>query len=198
MKVALDEHVAHLVGERGVLMDIVADKLTENGAYVLWPNGACNEPPDILVVAHDVIAVEDPTDPAPLLAMTETVAASMVARGRGRIVILTTAFALLPARRNPKHSETAARVVAAMRALAMRSGPHVLVNAVGAGMIAGEDTVQVAGDPHMLSHVPLGRAGLPVDIANAVLFLADPANSYMTGQILTVDGGFSAGYGRNF
>jgi 3-oxoacyl-[acyl-carrier protein] reductase len=46
--------------------------------------------------------------------------------------------------------------------------------------------------------VPLGRPGTPDEIAVAVLFLADPENSYMNGHILTVDGGWTAGYTRDF
>ena len=50
----------------------------------------------------------------------------------------------------------------------------------------------------MLDHVPLGRPGLPEEIAVAALFLADPENSYTNGHILTVDGGWTAGYTRDF
>jgi NAD(P)-dependent dehydrogenase (short-subunit alcohol dehydrogenase family) len=79
----------------------------------------------------------------------------------------------------------------------MELAPRVLVNAVGAGVIEDGDAL-VAGDRHMLGHASLGRAGRIDDIVNTVLFLCDPANTYTTGQILNVDGGWSVGYGRNF
>ena len=50
----------------------------------------------------------------------------------------------------------------------------------------------------MLDHVPLGRPGTADEIAVAALFLADPENSYMNGHILDVDGGWTAGYARDF
>ena len=50
----------------------------------------------------------------------------------------------------------------------------------------------------MLDHVPLGRPGTTDEIAVAALFLADPENSYMNGHMLVVDGGWIAGYHRQF
>jgi NAD(P)-dependent dehydrogenase (short-subunit alcohol dehydrogenase family) len=50
----------------------------------------------------------------------------------------------------------------------------------------------------MLDHVTLGRPGETGEIATAALFLADPENSYMTGHVLVVDGGWTAGYSRDF
>ena len=50
----------------------------------------------------------------------------------------------------------------------------------------------------MLDHVPLGRPATTNEIAVAALFLADPENSYMNGHILVVDGGWTAGYHRDF
>jgi NAD(P)-dependent dehydrogenase (short-subunit alcohol dehydrogenase family) len=50
----------------------------------------------------------------------------------------------------------------------------------------------------MLEHVALGRPGTVDEIAVGALFLADPENSYMTGHILTIDGGWTAGYSRDF
>ena len=50
----------------------------------------------------------------------------------------------------------------------------------------------------MLDHVPLGRPANSDEIAVTVLFLADPENSYMNGHVLKVDGGWTAGYTRDF
>jgi 3-oxoacyl-[acyl-carrier protein] reductase len=49
-----------------------------------------------------------------------------------------------------------------------------------------------------MSHIPLGRPATTQEIANAVLFLAAPESSYITGHVLTVDGGWTAGFSRDF
>ncbi len=113
-------------------------------------------------------------------------------------MILLSALGGLPMRRHLPYSVVMAAEVAGMRGLAMQLAPNVLVNAVGAGVIEAEDGQLLAGDRRMLTHTALLRAGTLADLANAVLFLCDPLNSYTTGQLLTVDGGWSIGYGRNF
>jgi 3-oxoacyl-[acyl-carrier protein] reductase len=50
----------------------------------------------------------------------------------------------------------------------------------------------------MLAHVPLGRPGSCEEIAHATLFLAAPESSYINGAVLPVDGGWLAGYIREF
>jgi len=49
-----------------------------------------------------------------------------------------------------------------------------------------------------MTHIPLGRPGTAQEMANAVLFLAAPDSSYITGHVLTVDGGWTAGFSRDF
>ena len=53
------------------------------------------------------------------------------------------------------------------------------------------DVLPEATKENLLSQIPLGRTGKPKDIANAVLFLASDAAGYITGQVLSVDGGMA-------
>ena len=65
------------------------------------------------------------------------------------------------------------------------------VNAVAPGFIETDMTKALpeAEKDKLLAVIPAGRMGKPEDIAGAVLFLAGPDSSYVTGQVLTVDGG---------
>jgi 3-oxoacyl-[acyl-carrier protein] reductase len=71
----------------------------------------------------------------------------------------------------------------------------VTVNAVAPGFIETDMTqaVRNAAEAEIKKSIPLKRLGRPEDIANAVLFLASDAASYITGQVLTVDGGLTLG-----
>lgn len=85
------------------------------------------------------------------------------------------------------------------RALAMELGSRsVTVNAVAPGFIETDMSEAVrnkAGDLIAKKLVPLRRLGKPEDIAGVVAFLAGPAGAYITGQVVTVDGGLSLGAG---
>jgi len=196
MLVELEGRKAGIFGARHAAAEAVAEALAGNGASVAWlGEEAAAEGVDILVLSHPLIA--EPGDGTTLTRAAERAARAMAGRGGGRIVHLVSAMAVIPMRRHADFSAAAASIAASVRALAMNAAPHVLVNAVAAGAI-GEEGMLTAGDAAMLSHVPLGRTGSSRDIAHAVLFLVDPMNSYTTGQVLTVDGGWTAGYGRNF
>ncbi|WEK49371.1 MAG: SDR family oxidoreductase [Candidatus Kaistia colombiensis] len=190
MQVDIAGQTARIAGEDNAILAAVVAALRANGATV--SRGDAGEgAPDIFVLCHP-LSPDATGRPEALSAEAEAVARAMVSRGRGRIVHLVSAAGLVPMRRHPAWSAAHAGAIAAMRGLAMASGPAVQVNAVAIGRV-GE-----AGDEAMLSHVPLGQAGKAEDVANAVLFLVDPLNSYTTGQSLAVDGGWTTGYGRNF
>jgi 3-oxoacyl-[acyl-carrier protein] reductase len=126
----------------------------------------------------------------------------------GRIINIASIAGLVPLRLQSAFVAAKAGVVNLTRAMALELGPHgILVNAVAPGSTLTEGTRQLFyGEggkfrdqvQHMLDHVPLGRPATTDEIAVAALFLADPENSYMNGHILTVDGGWTAGYARDF
>jgi 3-oxoacyl-[acyl-carrier protein] reductase len=143
-----------------------------------------------------------------LYEMSKAVARVMRAKGSGRIINIASIVGLVPLRLQCAFVAAKAGVVNLTRAMALELGPHgILVNGVAPGSTLTEGTRQLFygkdGSFHsqvqrMLDHVPLGRPGTPDEIAVAVLFLADPENSYMNGHMLTVDGGWTAGYTRDF
>ncbi len=86
-------------------------------------------------------------------------------------------------------------VLGATQALANEWAPHgVRVNAIVPGYIATDLNETLRADParyqEMLGRIPAGRWGTPGDLAGAFVFLCSPASAYMTGQALTVDGGW--------
>jgi NAD(P)-dependent dehydrogenase (short-subunit alcohol dehydrogenase family) len=143
-----------------------------------------------------------------LYEMSKAAARVMRKRGSGRIVNIASIAGLVPLRLQCAYVAAKAGVVNLTRAMALELGPYgILVNAIAPGSILTEGTRRLfysedgsfhAHAQRMLDHVPLGRPGLPEEIAVAVLFLADPENSYTNGHILTVDGGWTAGYTRDF
>jgi len=135
-------------------------------------------------------------------------AAVMVQQGRGRIINIASVLGLVPARLQCAYVADKAGVVNLTRAMAIELGSRgVLVNCVAPGSTLTEGTRQLFYGPdgqfsdkaqQLLAHIPLGRPGTCEEIAHAVLFLAAPESGYITGQTLAVDGGWLAGYIRDF
>lgn len=91
------------------------------------------------------------------------------------------------------YSTTKAAVIGLTRSLAMELAPSgIRVNCVAPGVIA-TDMVQVLGEDvlaDLADQTPVGRLGKPEDIAQVVAFLADERSAFITGQVITADGGF--------
>ncbi|MCH7641539.1 SDR family oxidoreductase, partial [Patescibacteria group bacterium] len=119
--------------------------------------------------------------------LTQRVAKEMVERKiRGSILFTSSVHGKITQLR-PAYTATKAALEMLVCDIALELAEYgIRVNAVAPGAIA------IRGEKDKATrHVPLGYRGVPQDIANAMVFLASEKGSYITGQTLTVDGGFS-------
>lgn len=110
--------------------------------------------------------------------------------GFGKIVNIVDIYADRPRAGYIAYCAAKAGLVNATRSLARAMAPTVQVNAVAPGAAEFPEDIGPATRQQIIAKVPLGRAGTPADIAAAVRFLLADAD-YMTGQVITVDGGRS-------
>jgi 7-alpha-hydroxysteroid dehydrogenase len=170
---------------------------------------------DVLVNAGRLLAASDPLDPeadrleASLrqnvtanLRLSQIVARRMIElaeaeapdRGDRAIVNLSSVHARRSSPELMAYSVSCAALEQLTRLLALALAPHgIRVNAIAVGGVPGRSLVAalpgVEVGEALAEVVPLGRAGEPQDCAEAAVFLASPAASFITGQILGVDGG---------
>jgi 3-oxoacyl-[acyl-carrier protein] reductase len=125
---------------------------------------------------------------------TRAAARPMLKGKRGRIINIASVSGLMGNPGQANYSASKAGVIGLTRTVARELASRgITVNAVAPGFIAtdmaaklGEDVLQ-----QVKSQTPLGRLGDPQDVADAVLFLASEAASFITGHVLVVDGGLS-------
>ena len=140
--------------------------------------------------------------------MTRAVAGIMRQQKGGRIINIASVLGLLPARLQSSYIAAKGGVVALTKSMALElAADNVLVNAVAPGSTqtpGWENWIRNAGSEaqslhqRLMAHIPMGRPGTTQEMAHAVLFLAAPESSYITGHVLTVDGGWTAGISRDF
>ena len=218
---ATEAAAAHAAGAIGLRMDVtsateieavIGRVVAEFGRLDILVNNA-----GVNTLAHRVTIDQFPreewdrllgVDLTGVYEVSRVAARVMRSQRAGRIINVASIVGLVPLRLQCAFVAAKAGVVNLTRAMALELGPHgILVNGIAPGstltdgtrkLFYGEggkfrDAVQ-----RMLDHVPLGRPATTDEIAVAALFLADPENSYMNGHILTVDGGWTAGYTRDF
>ena len=122
----------------------------------------------------------------------------MLRQGRGRIVNLSSQAGFIALPTEAIYCASKAAVAHLTKCLAVEWGEHgITVNAVAPTFIRTDGTSEALGDPAFEADVreriaALHRIGEPMDVAGAVVFLASPAASLITGVTLLIDGGWTA------
>jgi NAD(P)-dependent dehydrogenase (short-subunit alcohol dehydrogenase family) len=200
------------VTDSGQVEQVIQDVVNTFGRLDILVNNA-----GVNTLAHRVTIDEFPraewdrllaVDLTGLYEVSRFAARAMRAQGSGRIINIASIVGLVPLRLQCAFVAAKAGVVNLTRAMALELAPYgILVNGIAPGSTLTEGTRKLFYSDEgtfrdsvaqLLAHIPLGRPAETREIAVAALFLADPENSYMNGHILTVDGGWTAGYAREF
>jgi 3-oxoacyl-[acyl-carrier protein] reductase len=124
--------------------------------------------------------------------VTKYAARGMIKRRWGRVINITSVVGLNGNKGQSNYSASKAGMIGFTKSVAKElASRNVLVNAVAPGYIDTELTRGISDEAkkYLMDNIPLGRLGQGPDIAGAVLFLASDLASYITGQVLVVDGG---------
>ncbi|WP_146374040.1 SDR family NAD(P)-dependent oxidoreductase [Symmachiella macrocystis] len=194
------------------IAEVIAGTVDEWGRLDIVVNNA-----GVNTMAHRVTIDEFPreewdrllnVDLNGLFAVSQAAARVMRGQGSGKIINIASIAGLVPLRLQCAFVAAKAGVINLTKAMAIELGQYgILVNGIAPGSIMTQGTRQLFyGEDgsfrdsvqQLLAHIPLARPGTTEEIAHAALFLAAPESSYITGHILTVDGGWTAGYTRDF
>ena len=124
--------------------------------------------------------------------VTQPLLLPMIRTRWGRIINISSVAALLGNRGQVNYAAAKGALNSATKALALELASRgITVNAIAPGIIASPMSESAFPEEHIERLVPIGRAGRPEDVADAAAFLASDEASYITAQILSVDGGMS-------
>ncbi len=119
----------------------------------------------------------------------------MIRQRSGRVINMSSVVGLSGNPGQANYAAAKAGLVGLTKAVAREvASRNVTVNALAPGYIVTSMVEEIPEDKHdqILARIPMGRFGTPEDVAEAVVFLSSDGASYITGQVLTIDGGMIA------
>ena len=180
-----------MIAEHGLSPDIVVNNAGMIATGDDWARG------DLAMPVDDWNATID-ANLSSTFYVSRALLPAMVGRGWGRIIIVSsTTGGVGAARDDVAYAAAKAGVVGLTRALAVDSAASgVTVNSVAPGWIA--TSSQLESEVIEGTLVPVGRSGTPVEVGTVIASLATPGASYLTGQLIVVDGGNAIAEERRF
>ncbi len=174
------------------LSQVVSEVLEAGGVDILVNNAGITRDGLIFRMTQsdwsDVLA----TNLTSAFIASKAVAYHMIKRRAGSIVNMSSVVGLLGNAGQTNYAASKAGLIGFTKSLAREVASRgVRVNAIAPGFIETAMTERM-GDKHkeaMLAQIPLARPGLPGEVAQAALFLASDMSSYITGQVIQIDGG---------
>tara|TARA_Y100000741_G_C18198815_1_gene536736 strand:- start:282 stop:1025 length:744 start_codon:yes stop_codon:yes gene_type:complete len=128
--------------------------------------------------------------------LTKAVTKTMKKKNSGKIINIASIFGVVSKEKRAAYSSTKWGLIGFTKAVALDMACfNIQVNALSPGFVDTELTQKILGKDgieSLIERIPLGRLAKPEEIANVVLFLCSENNSYITGQNIIVDGGFTS------
>jgi 7-alpha-hydroxysteroid dehydrogenase len=187
------------VTEEGALEKLAHRAAAELGTPTIWVNNAGGIPD---ATARYLTRIESDAWDAQVDLNLKAVwagakaAASCMAEGGGSIINISSRTAFGPHKKNGPYAAAKAAVNSLTETLAVELAPRIRVNAIAPGPVPTQNFIECTNvEPEQLDAmektlpIPLRRFGTPEDIGAAVVFMASPASSWVTGQCLYVTGG---------